>query len=58
MKKCLDEMLSMSPVQFKVWMDAGKLQKNDIPIQVGNARKLDQITGWHPQMKLRQSPAN
>jgi GDP-4-dehydro-6-deoxy-D-mannose reductase len=55
MRKCLDEMLSMSPTQFKVQMDAGKIQKNDVPIQVGDARKLNRITGWRPQIKLKQS---
>jgi GDP-4-dehydro-6-deoxy-D-mannose reductase len=55
MRKCLDEMLSMSPRQFEVRMDAGKVQKNDVPIQVGDARKLNRISGWRPQIKLRQS---
>ncbi|MBI5839971.1 MAG: GDP-mannose 4,6-dehydratase [Chloroflexi bacterium] len=55
MRKCLDEMLSMSPRQFKVRVDAGRLQKSDVPIQVGNARKLNQVTGWRPQISLKQS---
>jgi len=55
MRKCLDEMLSMSPRQFKVRVEAGRVQKNDVPIQVGNARKLNQITGWRPQISLTQS---
>jgi GDP-4-dehydro-6-deoxy-D-mannose reductase len=55
MKKCLDEILSMSPLQFNVKLDAGKIQKNDVPMQVGDARKLNQITGWRPQIKLKQS---
>ena len=54
-RKCLDELLSMSPRQFKVRVDAGKVQKNDIPIQVGSARKLNQATGWRPQVSLKQS---
>jgi GDP-4-dehydro-6-deoxy-D-mannose reductase len=55
MRKCLDEMLSMSSRQFKVELDAGRVQKNDVPIQVGNPRKLNQITGWQPQISLKQS---
>ena len=55
MRKCLDEMLSMSPRQFKIKMDAGRVQKNDVPIQVGSARKLNQVTGWHPKISLTQS---
>lgn len=54
-RKCLDEMLAMSPRQYEVHVDAGKVQKNDIPCQVGNARKLNQLTGWHPQISLQQS---
>jgi GDP-4-dehydro-6-deoxy-D-mannose reductase len=53
--QCLNEMMSMSPRQFKVRVDAGHLQKNDVPIQVGNGRKLNQATGWRPQISLKQS---
>jgi GDP-4-dehydro-6-deoxy-D-mannose reductase len=55
MRKCLDVMLSRSPRQFKVRVDAAKIQKNDIPIQIGDARKLNQLTGWQPQIPLKQS---
>lgn len=54
-RKCLDEMISMSPQQFEVKMDSDRVQKNDIPIQVGSAHKLNQVTGWRPQISLRQS---
>ena len=55
MRKCLDEMLSMSTRQFRIRMDAGKIQKNDVPVQVGNAGKLNKATGWHPQIRRKQS---
>jgi GDP-4-dehydro-6-deoxy-D-mannose reductase len=55
MKKCLDLMLSMSSRQFKVRVDGNKIQKNDVPIQIGDARKLNQLTGWHSQISLKQS---
>jgi len=55
MRGCLDEMLSMSPRQFKVRMDARRLQKNDIPIQIGTAQKLSHLTAWRPQISLNQS---
>lgn len=55
MRNCLDEMLSMSPRQFKIQIDAGRVQKNDVPIQIGSARKLNQATGWCPQIPLKQS---
>jgi GDP-4-dehydro-6-deoxy-D-mannose reductase len=53
--QCLDEIMSISPRQFKVRVDPGHLQKNDVPIQVGNGRKLNQATGWKPQISLKQS---
>jgi GDP-4-dehydro-6-deoxy-D-mannose reductase len=55
MRKCLDVMLSMSSRQFQVRVDAGRVQKNDVPVQVGSARKLNERTGWRPQISLKQS---
>lgn len=55
MRKCLDEMMSMSTLQFQVRVDAGRVQRNDVPVQIGDARKLNQISGWRPQIKLKQS---
>jgi len=54
-RKCLDEMLSMSARQFNVRVDPDLVQKNDIPVQVGSARKLNQATGWRPQLSLKRS---
>ncbi|MEW6404675.1 MAG: NAD-dependent epimerase/dehydratase family protein [Chloroflexota bacterium] len=54
-RKCLDDMLSMSLRQLRVRVDAERVQKNDVPIQVGNAQKLTRATGWHPQIALRRS---
>lgn len=54
-RKCLDEMISMSPHQFKVRIDAERVQKNDVPVQVGSSLKLNQIAGWRPQISLKQS---
>jgi len=45
----------MSPRPLKVRVDAGRVQKNDVPIQVGDARKLNRTSGWRPQIKLKQS---
>jgi GDP-4-dehydro-6-deoxy-D-mannose reductase len=55
MRECLGGMLSLSPRQFNVRVDAERVQKNDVPVQVGDARKLEQASGWRPQVKLRQS---
>jgi GDP-4-dehydro-6-deoxy-D-mannose reductase len=55
MRKCLDELLSMSPHPLKVRIDADRFQKNDVPVQVGSYRKLNQRTGWRPKISLKQS---
>ena len=54
-RKCLDELLSISSRQLNVRMDVKRIQKNDIPIQVGNVRKLNHATGWRPQISLKHS---
>jgi GDP-4-dehydro-6-deoxy-D-mannose reductase len=55
MENFLDIMLSMLPRQFKVRVDENKLQKNDVSFQIGDVRKLHQLTGWRPQISLKQS---
>jgi GDP-4-dehydro-6-deoxy-D-mannose reductase len=55
MRKCLAEMIAMSPRQLNVRVDSGRVQKNDVPVQVGNIRKLQRASGWHPQISLKQS---
>lgn len=52
---CLDEMISLSSRQIKVKVDAGRIQNNDVPIQIGNAEKIELDTGWHQQIPLKQS---
>jgi GDP-4-dehydro-6-deoxy-D-mannose reductase len=54
-RTCLDEMLSMSSQQIQVKADAGRIQNHDVPIQIGNAEKIKQATGWTPQIPLKQS---
>jgi GDP-4-dehydro-6-deoxy-D-mannose reductase len=55
LQKCLDEMISMSARQLTVRMDAGRVQNNDVPIQLGSFRKLKKICGWRPQISLHES---
>ncbi|MBC7879014.1 MAG: GDP-mannose 4,6-dehydratase [Anaerolineales bacterium] len=54
-RACLDRMIDMSPHQFAVRVDAEKIQKNDVPIQVGSSLKLSRVTGWRPQISFKQS---
>jgi GDP-4-dehydro-6-deoxy-D-mannose reductase len=45
----------MSTDQLSVWVDADRVQKNDVPVQVGSYQKLHKATGWSPKISLRQS---
>jgi GDP-4-dehydro-6-deoxy-D-mannose reductase len=54
-RKCLGEMMSMSTNQLSVRVDAERVQKNDVPVQVGSYQKLHNATGWSPKISLRQS---
>jgi GDP-4-dehydro-6-deoxy-D-mannose reductase len=54
-RECLYAMMSLSKKQLKARIDAGHLQKNDIPVQMGSYRKLHKVTGWRPKISLKQS---
>jgi len=54
-RKCLGEMMSMSTNQLSARVDADRVQKNDVPVQVGSYQKLHKATGWSPKISLRQS---
>lgn len=54
-KKCLSEMVSMSTRQLSARVDADRVQKNDVPVQVGSYQKLHNATGWSPKISLKQS---
>jgi len=56
-QECLSEMMSMAVKQLSVRVDARLVQKNDVPVQVGSYKKLNQATGWSPKIPLRQSLA-
>lgn len=57
-QKCLSEMMSMSPKQLSARVDAERVQKNDVPVQVGSYQKLNKISGWNPKISLKQSLAD
>jgi GDP-4-dehydro-6-deoxy-D-mannose reductase len=54
-RMCLDEMISLSSQRFKIRVDPDRVQKNDVPVQIGDAEKLRSATGWRPQISLKQS---
>jgi GDP-4-dehydro-6-deoxy-D-mannose reductase len=54
-QQCLREMMSQSQRQLSVRVDAARVQKNDVPVQVGSFQKLRKVTGWNPRISLKQS---
>jgi len=57
-QKCLDIMLAMSSQRIETWIDAARVHKHDVPIQIGNFQKIKKITGWTPKITLKQSLAD
>jgi GDP-4-dehydro-6-deoxy-D-mannose reductase len=53
--ECLDILLRQARVPVEAVLDPAKVQKNDVPIQVGSAKKLKQLMGWEPMVSLEQS---
>ena len=53
--ECLDILLRHARVPIEAVLDPAKVQKNDVPIQVGSAKKLRQLIGWEPTLSLEQS---
>ncbi|NOH00754.1 MAG: NAD-dependent epimerase/dehydratase family protein [Chloroflexi bacterium] len=54
-RKCLREMMSQSQKQLSARIEAARVQKNDVPVQVGSFQKLRKVTGWNPRISLKQS---
>jgi GDP-4-dehydro-6-deoxy-D-mannose reductase len=54
-RDCLDILLKQARVPVEVVLDPAKVQKNDVPIQVGSTKKLKQRTGWEPKISVEQS---
>jgi GDP-4-dehydro-6-deoxy-D-mannose reductase len=54
-QQCLRKMMSQSQKQLSVRIDAARVQKNDVPVQVGSFQKLHKVTGWNPRIPLKES---
>lgn len=57
-QQCLQEMMSQSQKQLSARVDAARVQKNDVPVQVGSFQKLRKVTGWNPRIPLKESLAD
>lgn len=52
---CLEVLIEMAQVSIRTSVDPTRLQSHDVPIQVGNAAKLREQTGWKPIISLQKS---
>jgi GDP-4-dehydro-6-deoxy-D-mannose reductase len=50
----LDALLSRARVPIRVETDPAKMRANDIPVLVGDARRLRAATGWEPRISFDQ----
>lgn len=51
----LDTLLSMTPTEVRVEIDAARLRPSDVPVSICDNRRLCAATGWTPRISLRQS---
>lgn len=54
-QQCLSEMMLRSKKQLSARVDPARLQKNDVPVQVGSFQKLQKVAGWNPRIPLNES---
>jgi GDP-4-dehydro-6-deoxy-D-mannose reductase len=57
-RNCLSEMMSLSKKQLTARIDAARVQKNDVSVQVGSFQKLNKVTGWDPRISQKESLAD
>lgn len=55
LKDNLDLLLSLSSKDIHVEVDPQKLRKADIPLVLGDSQKIQQATGWKPDIPLNQT---
>jgi GDP-4-dehydro-6-deoxy-D-mannose reductase len=52
---CLDVLLGMASKPLTTELDTMRMQKNDVPFQVGSARLIERAVGWQPKIALQES---
>jgi nucleoside-diphosphate-sugar epimerase len=53
--ECLEILLNQAKVPVEAVLDPAKVQRHDVPIQIGSAKKLREATGWSPRVALKKS---
>lgn len=54
----LDILLSLTPGAIEVRIDPQKFRKTDIPLLVGDSRKIQRRTSWAPEIPIEQTLAD
>jgi GDP-4-dehydro-6-deoxy-D-mannose reductase len=54
-RTCLDMLLGMASKPLTTELDKIRMQKNDVPLQVGNAKLIEHTVGWQPKIALQTS---
>jgi len=57
-QQCLSEMMLRSKKQVSARVDPARVQKNDVPVQVGSFQKVQKASGWNPCIPLHESLAD
>ena len=57
-QQCLSEMIAQSKKQLSAKIDPARVQKNDVPVQIGSFQKLHKAAGWNPRIPLNESLAD
>jgi GDP-4-dehydro-6-deoxy-D-mannose reductase len=52
---CLNLLLSMASKPLTTELDSTRMQKNDVPTQVGSAKLIERTVGWQPKITLKES---
>ena len=55
MAEILQNLLDQAKVPIEAVLDPDRVQKQDVPVQIGSAKKIQQLTGWKPEIDVKQS---
>lgn len=58
MSEILQILLDQAQVQMEAVLDPDRVQKQDVPVQIGSAMKIQQLTGWKAEINITKSLAD
>jgi GDP-4-dehydro-6-deoxy-D-mannose reductase len=51
----VDALVARSRVAIRIEQDPSRFRPNDVPILVGNAGRLHDVTGWRPEIPFERT---